>query len=247
MSGRLATLQHAGLPVSFWQERWEKGENFWHMDAVNPDLLDNIHALEPVKKAAAAASRRPRILVPLCGATCDMAYLNNQGWHVVGIDAVEQGLRTFIAQYGEHLHNVKDVDSSVGVHIAADGLDLYGLDMFAPELTAELVGGECDAVWDRGSLVAIGVQQREPYIRKLLSLLRRSNKVNYLLSVFDYNTDSAFVAPPHRVPQDVVEKLVGQHTESIAAPVVRDGRSPQRGVEGLNRFDICTYAISVSK
>ena len=244
-------MQHDELPPSFWNGLWEQGDAFWHQRDVNAHLIHNLPALDAVK-ATAPPSRRPRMFVPLCGASVDMLYLRQQGWHVVGLDAVEQPLRSFVDDHRPDLTNVRDVPTSLGagvVHIAADHLDLFGVDYFSPDVTPALLGGAVDAVWDRGSFVAIGVKQREAYVAKVVQLLNRdSHQPNWLLNAFEYNLDSAFVAPPHSLPRDAIERLVAGHASRIR---VLDQQSAmdrwEPTVEHLTHFDVVTYAITVDK
>jgi len=243
---QVSAVQHAELSPEYWSKRWEAGQTFWHQKNVNEDLAAHLGALDAVK-AAVPAERRPRIFVPLCGATVDMAYLINQGWHVIGLDAVEQPLRSFVTEHQSNLVNLRDVATPVGVHIAADHLDLFGIDLFSADCTPALFGGAVDCVWDRGSFVAIGVEQREAYIAKLLELYSKSHKPNYLLNAVEYNTDSAFVAPPHTLPRAVIEEHVKAHSSNFLLLEQRDSLSRFPNVTGLTRFNVSTYAITISK
>jgi thiopurine S-methyltransferase len=211
---------------------------------VNEDLLRCLPALDAVKSSV-PAGRRPRIFLPLCGASVDILYLQQQGWHVIGLDAVRQPLQAFVNAHREQLGDVRGEDSD---HVTAQHLDLFCMDLFSPELTAEVLGGAVDAVWDRGSLVAIGVQQRVAYVSKIVQLLsRREKEANWLLNVFDYNTDSKFVAPPHTLPRPTVEQLLSAHASRIELLHSVDGVKRWPGVEGLTRFDVQTYAVTISK
>jgi hypothetical protein len=101
-------------------------------------------------------------------------------------------------------------------------------------------------VWDRGSFVAIGVQQRAEYVAKVVELLDHSTgKANWLLNAFDYNEDSDFKAPPHRLSRQMVQELVDGHAVELRvvdeAPTAGE-RWPD--VKNLKRFDTTTYAIT---
>ena len=210
---------------------------------MNEYLLRCLPALDAVKSSV-PAGRRPHIFVPLCGASVDMLYLLQQGWHVIGLDAVRQPLRDFVQSHREQLGDVSGEDSD---HISAQHLELFCTDLFSPELTAEALGG-VDAVWDRGSLVAIGVQQRAAYVSKITQLLsKREKEPNWLLNVFDYNTDSAFVAPPHTVPRQTVEALLSAHASRIELLHSDDVAAKFTTIAGLTRYDVQTYAITISK
>ena len=60
-----------------WLDRWRKGTTGWHRSDINPQLIENINQL--------TEARPQKIFVPLCGASLDMKYLSDQGFHVVGV------------------------------------------------------------------------------------------------------------------------------------------------------------------
>ena len=282
----LHALQHDSLSPDYWARRWVEGDAFWHQQNVNDFLIAHLPALDAVK-AAVPSTRRPRLFVPLCGATVDMAYLMAQGWHVVGLDAVEQPLRGFVDAHRAQLRDVRDERTALGVHISAEHIDLYEADLFSPAVTPAFLGGAVDAVWDRGSFVAIGLQQRKAYVEKVVELIDHSlaglGKPNWLLNAFEYavhsrgpaavsrcslsasltaasrvsvplpssslryNTDSAFEAPPHNLPRDVVADLVKSHATAVDVLEIRSAMARFSAIRGLNRYDVVTSAITISR
>ena len=245
-----SAVQHDALSPGYWGRRWEQGDAVWHQKDVNPHLVRHLPTLDAVK-ATAPPGHRPRIFVPLCGASVDMLHCMQQGWHVVGLDAVEQPLRSFVHDHRAHLTDVRDVPTSLGagvVHIAAEHLDLFGVDYFSSDVTPAFLGGAVDAVWDRGSFVAIGVKQREAYVEQLVRLIKRdSHQPNWLLNAFEYNLDSSMVAPPHSLPRDAFEPLVAGHASRIEVLDKQSSMARYGDVRNLKFFDVITYAITVDE
>ena len=242
------TVQHDTLSPSYWAKRWQTGDNIWQQSTPNPFLVKCLPALDAVK-ASVPSTRRPRIFLPLCGSTLDLLYLIQQGWHVIGLDAVEQPLREFTRDHLSELGPVHDVSHDGAatsiVHIAGEHIDLFCCDLFSSEVTPQLFGGKVDAVWDRGSFVAIGVQQRPSYVAKVVELLDHSKAVaNWLLNAFDYNEDSDFKAPPHRLPKDAVQRLVDGHAVEIRAVDELQTMERWEDVKNLRFFNVTTYAIT---
>ncbi|MEK9887683.1 MAG: thiopurine S-methyltransferase, partial [Gammaproteobacteria bacterium] len=87
-----------------WLERWRKGTTGWHRSDINPQLIENINQL--------AEARTQKIFVPLCGASLDMKYLIDQGFHVVGVELSSLAIdRFFIENKIEHkVSKVEDFD-----------------------------------------------------------------------------------------------------------------------------------------
>lgn len=248
MSEPVTALQHDSLAPSFWDNLWQTGQAFWHQQSVNEALLSTVHRLDAIKESITSSGRRPRMFVPLCGATVDMAYFISQGWDVIGLDAIQQPLRDFVEKHKDQLTNVRDVPTKDGiVHIAADHLDLFAVDLFSDDVNSSLFGGLVDAIWDRGSFVAIGLQQRSAYVAKLMTLLNKSDKPNWLLNAFDYNMDSAFQAPPHRLPRDTLDELIKEHASSIEEVEKKSGPPKFKDVVNLKYMDSYVYAITISK
>ncbi|XP_042229343.1 probable thiopurine S-methyltransferase isoform X2 [Homarus americanus] len=171
-----------GDRVERWSERWEKGNTRWHNKDVNYSLLHHGGLLLP----------SPHLRV-----------FYDAGHTVVGIEAVEKGVLEFFSEqnlsysteqlsWGK-LHKTKD-----------DRLSIYCSDMMKVDVAAL---GKFDAVWDRGSLVAIYEEDRECYVQIMKSLL--APDFRYLLNVTQYTPDEFFSGPPRNVPRELIEQFFG--------------------------------------
>ena len=173
-----------------WTKRWAEGQTGWHRDAVNEHLQRHQSVLfeQPA----------PRILVPLCGRSLDVAWLAGQGAEVVGIDLVEQPLVELFAECG-----LQPERSTIGGLSAlyAESIQLIHSDIFAASSSAI---GVFDAIYDRAAMVALPIDLRARYIEHCLSLLRPGGRVLLLTYDSPAADDSG---PPYPVRPGGVEQL----------------------------------------
>jgi len=163
-----------------WLSRWEEGRTAWHRDEVHPVLEAHVGSWQ-------------RVLVPLCGASLDLAWLSERDMDVVGVELAEIACRQLFAQWGRE----PDIDtlSAAGQSYTcyrASRLTVLQGDMLA--LGTEHAGS-ADAVWDRGSLVALDPSLRPAY---QAALSRVAPGAELLLVTFSYD-DDVMSGPPFSV------------------------------------------------
>merc|ERR1712062_851037 len=74
-------------------------------------------------------------------------------------------------------------------------------------MTPEVLGGQVDCIWDRGSLVAIDVDKRSEYAQVMMSLM--NDKFTYLIASLEREVEP--VNPmPHSASFDDIEELFGK-------------------------------------
>ncbi len=195
------------MEPQFWLERWQRNEIGFHQPAPNKALTRHWASLG----LAAGA----RVFVPLAGKSLDMIWLAAQGHHVVGIELAAEAVRAFADENGP----VDRVELRCG--------DLFELD------PASL--GRIDAVFDRGSLVALPPALRQRYAAQLARLSPPGTRT--LLVSMEYD-QSKMNGPPHAVPEAEVQALFGA-THDIALLERNDAvddfpRFAQRGVTALS-------------
>ncbi|KAF2359131.1 TPMT family [Trinorchestia longiramus] len=181
---------------AFWASRWTEDPS-WHMDEVNPHLKRHISHLAP-------PPGRCRIFVPLCGKSLDLKWLHSKGHSVVGVEMVEDVVKTFFEE-NEPNHIVKDLGWGILYTNQHRSLQIYVGDIFKMHME-EL--GRFDGVWDRGALVAIPESQRTEYATIIKRLLRPHFR--YLLNNYFYRPAEKFQGPPYTVPNYIVHELFGQ-------------------------------------
>lgn len=175
-----------------WIRRWAEGRICFHKPAVQSWLVDH------------AARFLPRgdecVLVPLCGKSVDLVWLERRGHSVVGIDVAEQAFRDFLREQGR----VAAEHESPPFKVFASGrIELLCGDVF--DLKRER-HGDFPAILDRAALVALPPRRRAEYAALMLQLLRPGGRM--LLVGLEYD-GSKMEGPPFTVPRDEVARLYG--------------------------------------
>lgn len=181
------------MQADFWHERWKSNNIGFHLDTVNPLLVEFIGELN--------LTPNQRIFLPLCGKTHDIAWLLAQGYRVVGIELS----KTAITQLFESL----GVEPQISKHgrfrlYSAKSLAIWQGDFFA--LTASLLG-KVDAVYDRAALVALPLEMRQEYTGHLRII---SNAAPQLLICSEYD-QTLRDGPPFSVSSDEVSAHYNLH------------------------------------
>lgn len=134
-----------------WLERWQIGRTGWHEPEGNRNLQEHW-----------SHSGR-RVLVPLCGKTPDLLWLEAQGNEVVGVELSEIAVREFFTDNGL---DCEAVDGALpGWRAVGRDVTLYCGDFF------DFRDAAFDAHYDRGALVALVPELRTRYSRHVTSLL----------------------------------------------------------------------------
>lgn len=162
-----------------WLERWRVGRTGWH----EPDGNRNL------QRHWRASGRR--VLVPMCGKTPDLLWLEEQGNAVVGVELSRLAIESFFAEQGLQ-YTVEDGAVPAYRATARDITILCG-DYF------DVHGLGCDAHFDRGALIAMPPERRLAYVDKTNALLQ-GGAVQLVITV-DYDQD-VVAGPPYSVDDD---------------------------------------------
>lgn len=134
-----------------WLERWREGRTGWHEPEGNRNLKTHW------------AGTGKRVLVPLCGKTPDLLWLEAQGNDVVGVELAEMAVREF---FEDNALDYEEIDGPLpGFRAFERRVTLYCGDYF------EFRAGPFDAHYDRGALVALTPDLRARYAVHTSSLL----------------------------------------------------------------------------
>lgn len=165
-----------------WIDRWQKGRTGWHEKDGN----------EGLKKHWSGLHARGRVLVPLCGKTPDLMWLAEQEFEVVGVELSEIAIKAF---FEEHTIEFKvATGGALDRYTAVDiPVTLYCGDYF------NFTESNFDALYDRGSLVALSGGLRRRYVEHTKQLLR-SDAVKLLITL-EYDQSLA-KGPPYSVMPD---------------------------------------------
>lgn len=143
------------MDPAFWKARWAEGRTAFHEGKANNYLVRHHDKL--------AAS--PRVLVPLCGKSEDLAYLAAFGHDVIGVELVEDAVDSFFKEHGLK-PSVRETPQGL-VEYSAFSITIYAGNIFA---TSRELLGPIDAIYDRAALVALPDDMRRPYVDHLRSL-----------------------------------------------------------------------------
>lgn len=164
-----------------WIERWKEGRIGWHEPNGNTSLHRHWEGTGC------------RVIVPLCGKTPDLLWLEERGNDVTGVELSEIAARAF---FEENAIAYTRRDGPLPTYAANERrIAIHCGDFF------EFNGSGYDACYDRGSLIALPAGVRPAYARHLDSLTTADAR--RLLITLDYD-DSIATGPPFSVPRDEV-------------------------------------------
>ena len=165
-----------------WLERWQEGRTGWHEPAGNQNL-----------QAHWSATSR-RVLVPLCGKTPDLLWLEEQDNEVVGIELSAIAARDFFLD--NDLPFTIDESRGVTRFTAVDRrISIVCGDYFA------FSDASFDALYDRAALIALPRDKRPAYAAHTSALLVPD--AFHLLVSLEYD-QSLVKGPPYSVLDDEV-------------------------------------------
>ncbi|KAK2714578.1 hypothetical protein QYM36_008960 [Artemia franciscana] len=128
--------------------------------------------------------------------------LYDLGHTVVGIECIQHGILEFFEE--QSLEYIQEEGDSFTLFQTPDTrLQIYSGDLF--KIPTKVLG-KFNAIWDRGSLVAIDKEDRKLYAKLMKEVASESCK--YLVSVLHYNQEK-FAGPPRNVCKKELFKLFG--------------------------------------
>lgn len=164
-----------------WLARWREGHTGWHEAEGNPSL----------KKFWTATGKR--VLVPLCGKTQDLIWLERQGNEVIGVELSELAVEAFFA---ENEIPYSCVEGALSAFVAKDrSITIYCGDYF------QFSAGPFDAYYDRGALVALPETMRGDYVEHTRTMLH--TETAQLIISLEYD-ESIAAGPPFSVPAEEI-------------------------------------------
>eukprot|EP00980_Cylindrotheca_fusiformis_P014945 scaffold4095_cov117-Cylindrotheca_fusiformis.AAC.2 len=192
-------------------------------------------------------SSAARVFVPLCGKTVDMAYLTSVAGEVVGVEGIQTALEEF-AEEQPDLQIVRAEDKNDGfTRFVGKKIALLKGDFFT--LTSEHTNGMFDAIYDRGSMVAIQPSLRSDYIDVVGRLLAKGGKI-LLVALDRRGTEEAVKnGPPFSVPEATVRELYEglDWVESITmleqTDTLTEEKKEQSSYQGLDQLLQTVYLI----
>lgn len=162
-----------------WHERWLEGRIGWHETNGNASL----------RKHWQASGKR--VLVPLCGKSVDMLWLEAQGNDVTGVELSDIAARAFFEENGV-AYTIRE--GRLPVYVADDRkITIYCGDLF------EYDGAGFDACYDRGALVTLPRDVRPAYVEHINGLL--TPDAYKLIITVEYD-DNIATGPPFSISEN---------------------------------------------
>lgn len=140
----------------FWEKKWGQNQLGFHLPQGFP-LLDQItQNWNPAEGG---------VILPLCGKSYDLIKLAQRGFHVSGIEIVEEARAQFEQENSQVLKKVSDVNSNPHQYKLKDGpgqITWFHQDIF--EMNFQTLSKA--AYWfDRAAVVALSFEQRRKYFK----------------------------------------------------------------------------------
>lgn len=201
----------------FWHSKWASNQIGFHLDDVNPLLIEHWHRAEP--------KREEKIFVPLCGKSEDLVWLATKHNQVHGVELSSIAVRSFFA---EHFYTPLVIQLNAHHELYQfDELSIYTGDYFTAPVETY------DIVYDRAALVALPEEMRKEYVERLKSLLNPGGRI--LLVTLDYEQHE-MAGPPFSVPQEEIEQLFAEFSVERLHQDSANAQHPKRAKKGLSRF-----------
>jgi thiopurine S-methyltransferase len=164
-----------------WIDRWLEGRIGWHEEGGNAALKQHWNV-----------SGR-RVLVPMCGKTVDMLWLEEQGNEVFGVELSELAVEAFFEE--NELLFTRHAGELTEYRARDRRVSVFCGDYFA------FSGERFDAHFDRGALIAMNAEFRPRYATHTSSLLEPG--AFQLVIALEYDQRVA-KGPPFSVPGDEI-------------------------------------------
>ncbi len=201
----------------FWHSKWASNQIGFHLNDVNPLLIEHWHRTEP--------QRHEKVFVPLCGKSEDLVWLAAKHDEVHGVELSTIAVRSFFA---EHFYTPLVIQVNAHHELYQfDELSIYTGDYFTAPVESY------DIVYDRAALVALPEDMRQEYVARLKSLLKPGGRI--LLITLDYE-QREMPGPPFSVPESEVERLFPEYEVERIFRDADDAQLLKSSRKNLSRF-----------
>jgi len=228
-----------------WERRWTGGEIAFHLQDVHHSLVKFFKHLAGDNNSVTDAPRR--ILVPLCGKTVDMTFMQSRGHKVTGIDGVRLAAEQYITEQGMKVIQTTKQDGFEVLELQhGNGHTSFPMRFVVGDFfrIRPSVIGTFEACWDRGSLVAIDPPSRKEYVAAITAVLEKGARI--LLVVVEHPPmQGGKLGPPFTVTGEEVEALYGKDYQiELLQREDRMGVEPRWRQAGCDYFNETTYLLT---
>ncbi len=189
----------------FWEDKWTRNEIGFHQTSVNQYLVNYWHQV--------SCAGQEQVLIPLCGKSHDMLWLNQKGHRILGVEWSAVACRQFFEEAGLTAQVTPGTPFSRYRH---QDMELWCGDFFdlSPGATHDI-----RLVFDRAALIALPHSLRDRYATHLKTLLKPGSRI--LLVTLEYPQEE-MAGPPFCVTDEEVKRLFADrfsieliHTQSL--------------------------------
>ncbi len=210
------------MRANFWIKAWGEGNIGFHQADIHPAL----------KKYWPELETGASVLVPLCGKSRDLLWLEERGLDVIGVEFVESAVLDFFrensliweetVQYGHQCYRVRE--RSIRIFVA----DFI-------RFADDYCGQPFVALYDRAALIALPEDMRADYVEACEKLLTASPRG--LLVTMEYDS-LAMEGPPFSVTAAEVDRLwKGRLTQVEQVDILSSmPRAIASGVQSLDEY-----------
>ena len=198
------------MESQFWIKAWNEGRTNFHQQDYHEKLTEYFPTLNPKKGQS--------VLVPLCGKSKDLLWLNKLNLNVHGIELYEQAVESFFSE--NKLSPVKKDQDQDFTNYTFENIVISCGDFFKLNKHQTY-----DFIYDRASLVALPPPMRKNYAQVIKQSLKMGGR--YLLIVYEYD-QSKREGPPFSVDANEIHEL---YQDQFSIQLMEDKQSTKEGLK----------------
>lgn len=179
------------MQISYWQSRWQNNQIGFHNPEINTYLAEYFNLTLP--------DNAKNVLVPLCGKTKDMLWLQSKGLRVIGIEAIPLACEAFFEENRLSFERKKRYGFEIYLN---ESIEIWCGDFFR---FPESIMKTCNYVYDRACIVALPIELRNRYVKKLAAV---ESGTSLLMHTFTYDQEK-MSGPPFSVPDSEIQLKFG--------------------------------------
>lgn len=189
------------MEIDFWLERWNNNQTGFHQQQVNPYLTYFYGEKGPVVEQR----EKLKVFVPLSGKSKDMLWLSQNGYKVFAVECSDRAVKDFFEENAlNYKHAEKDQHALYQSSDLPSIIEVFQGDFF--ELQQDVLDDVTD-IFDRASLVALPVEMRQQYAKKMAELQKPGVRTLLVTLTFD---PAEMNGPPFSVTEEEVHDLYSE-------------------------------------
>ncbi len=190
------------MEIDFWLERWNNNQTGFHQQQVNPYLTYFYGSKGP----AVEQREKLKVFVPLSGKSKDMLWLSQSNYKVFAVECSERAVKDFFEENAlNYKFAEKDLHALYQSSDQSSMIEIFQGDFF--ELQQQDLDDVTD-IFDRASLVALPVEMRQRYAKKMAELQKPGIRTLLVTLTFD---PEEMNGPPFSVTEEEVNDLYSEN------------------------------------